>query len=277
MKKIIFFDVDGTLCQMDGTVPQSAKEAIKEAQAQGHKMYLCTGRSRPEITSELLAMNFDGIIGAGGGYIEKNEEVLVHKKLPADAVKDIIAYFDEHQIGYYLESNDGLFASDNCQEVIEHQVLTYYKGDRDALAGTQSFLALLAEATGKEMNLHNVNKISFISIDHPFDKVAQQFGERFLLHHSTVPQFGPQSGELSMKGVDKQTAIEYVLNAYQLTSDDAIAFGDGNNDIAMFQAVGYAIAMENATDELKKYADAITARAEDDGIAKSFAQLGLMS
>ena len=58
MKKIIFFDVDGTLCQMDGTVPQSAKEAIKEAQAQGHKMYLCTGRSRPEINVGIISDEF---------------------------------------------------------------------------------------------------------------------------------------------------------------------------------------------------------------------------
>ncbi len=43
-------DVDGTLCGQDGSVPKSAKVAIEKTRAKGNQVYLCTGRSLPEIT-----------------------------------------------------------------------------------------------------------------------------------------------------------------------------------------------------------------------------------
>ena len=49
MSKIIFIDVDGTLTNYENQIPPSAVDAIKAARANGHKIYLCTGRSRAEI------------------------------------------------------------------------------------------------------------------------------------------------------------------------------------------------------------------------------------
>lgn len=49
MIKVIFLDVDGTLCNYEGVIPESAKQAIKQARKNGHKVYICTGRSRAEV------------------------------------------------------------------------------------------------------------------------------------------------------------------------------------------------------------------------------------
>ena len=46
MSKILFIDVDGTLVDYDNNIPQSAVEAIKIARNNGHKVYICTGRSK---------------------------------------------------------------------------------------------------------------------------------------------------------------------------------------------------------------------------------------
>ena len=46
------------------------------------------------------------------------------------------------------------------------------------------------------------------------------------------------------------------------------AFGDDVNDIPMFNAVGYGIAMGNADEKLKETADEITATNENDGVAQ---------
>ena len=41
MKKIAFFDVDGTLTsEIDGSIPQSAIDAIREARAAGNLMFI---------------------------------------------------------------------------------------------------------------------------------------------------------------------------------------------------------------------------------------------
>lgn len=65
MGKIIFLDIDGTLCNDLGVVPTSAKKAIIQAFVNGHRFYLCTGRSKAEISDEVLNLPISGIIGAG--------------------------------------------------------------------------------------------------------------------------------------------------------------------------------------------------------------------
>ena len=45
-KKVVFLDVDGTMVNDRGEIPESAKEAVRRAKANGHKMVVCTGRSR---------------------------------------------------------------------------------------------------------------------------------------------------------------------------------------------------------------------------------------
>ena len=55
-KKIVFLDVDGTLCDDAGNVPESARQAITAAHKKGHEFFLCTGRSKAEITEDVLAL-----------------------------------------------------------------------------------------------------------------------------------------------------------------------------------------------------------------------------
>ena len=120
--QIIFIDIDGTLCMPNGEVPESAKLAIQQARRNRHLVCLCTGRSKPEMVDNILAIGFDGIIGAGGGYIEIDDKVVHHETMPKEAVMEIVNYFNSYDIGYYLESNDGLFGSDNCIEAIRARV-----------------------------------------------------------------------------------------------------------------------------------------------------------
>ena len=51
MSKIIFLDVDGTLVDCQNRLRESAALAVRKARANGHRVYLCTGRSRAEILS----------------------------------------------------------------------------------------------------------------------------------------------------------------------------------------------------------------------------------
>ena len=44
MGKVIFLDIDGTIRDFDGTVQESAVEAIRKASRKGHELCLNTGR-----------------------------------------------------------------------------------------------------------------------------------------------------------------------------------------------------------------------------------------
>jgi HAD superfamily hydrolase (TIGR01484 family) len=56
MSKIIFIDVDGTLLDYENKLPQSAVKAIQQARANGHKVYICTGRSKAEVYDYIWAI-----------------------------------------------------------------------------------------------------------------------------------------------------------------------------------------------------------------------------
>ena len=87
-KKIIFFDVDGTLVDVRPSqeyIPASTVKAVQATRAKGNLCFLCTGRSKAEIFDHIMDVGFDGIIGAGGGSNLKLEIqifILSNKFLP---------------------------------------------------------------------------------------------------------------------------------------------------------------------------------------------------
>ena len=66
MGKIIFIDVDGTLVDYDGNIPGSAVKAIRAARANGHRVYISTGRSKAEVYQDIWDIGLDGMIGGNG-------------------------------------------------------------------------------------------------------------------------------------------------------------------------------------------------------------------
>ena len=70
MGKIIFIDVDGTLVNYEGIIPESATAAIRKARANGHRVYISTGRSKAEVYKDIWDIGLDGMIGGNGSYVE---------------------------------------------------------------------------------------------------------------------------------------------------------------------------------------------------------------
>ena len=74
----------------------------------------------------------------------------------------------------------------------------------------------------------------------------------------------------------KGTGVRKILEHYRLNKEEAIAFGDGSNDIEMLQAVGLGVAMENASEQLKDIADDICGHVAGDGIYHYCVKHGLI-
>jgi Cof subfamily protein (haloacid dehalogenase superfamily) len=279
-RKLIFIDVDGTLCDSAGEVPKSAREAIQAARANGHLVYICTGRSKPEITDDIESIGFDGMICAGGGYVEIDDQTLMHKKMPKELVIRLIKYFEKHNIAYYIESNDGLFGSLNCKDTILGQATNGLMENSQAYEEAKNeiswFSEILDKYKDKKIDYSNVNKISFISNGHPYEEVFDTFKDNLELYRNTVPQFGPESGEVGIKGITKSTAIKSVIDHLNIDKINTLAYGDGENDIDMFKCVNYGVAMKNAKPELLKIADEVTYSASNDGIYFSFKKNNLI-
>lgn len=277
-KKVIFLDVDGTLVNDNGIVPESAKVAVKKAKENGHYVFLCTGRSKAEIYDDIMEIGFDGVIGAAGGYIEVNNEIILHKKVSREDIEYLVKYFDENNIDFYLESNGGLFASKNCKKTLNKLVFDGIDKEseqyKELKRGIGQFIEALIE--GENLIRDDINKISFLDSETSIEVIRDEFKDKFNVIHCTVPMFGENSGELSVPGVHKALAIEYLLNHLGLPKEATFAYGDGINDMEMLQYVNCGIAMGNAKEALKEIANDITETHDEDGIYNSFKKYGLI-
>ena len=270
-KKIIFFDVDGTLVAgVDGVeyVPESTKKAIALTRAKGNLVYLCTGRSKAEIYDFILDCGIDGVIGAGGGYVEIGDTMLYHKKVTKEAVNHMVDYFEANNFDYYVESNGGLFASKNLVKRLERIIYGDIENDLEARKRWQRkenhFINALIE--GEELR-HDINKACFLENPNiPFDDIINEFKNEFNVIHCTVPMFGDDSGELSVPNIHKANAIETLINHLGIDRKNTYAFGDGMNDKEMLEYVNVGIAVGNAKEGLKAVADEVTDDITNDGI-----------
>ncbi|MFS0778257.1 HAD family hydrolase [Neobacillus sp. 3P2-tot-E-2] len=278
MKKVIFMDVDGTLVNDNGVIPESAKIAIRKARAKGHLVFLCTGRSKAELFPEILEVGFDGIIGAAGGYIEVGQEILLHERVKKGDVSHLVDFFNKHEIDFYLESNGGLYASKNCKQhintIIEKLLIDKPEAREEVEKGLQPFHDCLID--DEDLVRDDINKISFLGSDLPIEIIRGEFESKFNVIPSTVPLFGKNSGELSVPGIHKATAITKLLQHLKIDNEDTFAYGDGLNDLEMLEFVQHGIAMGNAKEEVKKAADDITDTHDNNGIYNSFKKYGLI-
>ncbi len=82
--------------------------------------------------------------------------------------------------------------------------------------------------------------------------------------------------DLTAKGITKLSGLEIVCRQLDITLDKVVAFGDGYNDVDIFKAVGFSVAMGGAPNELREVASMDTASAEDDGICIALRKMELI-
>lgn len=274
MSRILFVDVDGTLVDYHLRTPPSAIDAIQRARAVGHRVYLCTGRSKAEMPDELWAIGVDGMVGGNGSYVEDAGEVVLHQTLSAEECRAVVDWLHSRGLEFYLETNDGLFASEHFEEAAEPAIHLYAarKGG-PAKSVRESFHGMVF---GGELYRGDVNKLSYL-LSGPDDHAAAVAAFP-TLQHGTWGGRGPEAlfGDMGVTGITKAHAVNTLLEHLGADRADTIAFGDAVVDIPMSEACAVGVAMGQAPDAVKEAADLVTADVEDDGLAKAFDQLGLL-
>jgi len=293
-QKLILLDIDGTLANVKGFVPVSAITACREARKQGHVIYLCTGRSSWQISGEVLALGFDGVISSGGAYIKTGDttgnaprrKVILDEAISAEAVKQIAAYLDGRQCGFSLETKDKVISS---SRFISHWESVFDRltaeGNTEKLAFP--FIKLINELKENLLpqNLGSCNsdvyegirKIIFIGDDNTsFAVVKKTFGQICEIFHGPVPPCDKEDGEIGPLGIHKGSALIKTAEYHGIPLADTIAFGDSDNDCKMIECAGIGVAMGNAYGELKKIADYTTDPPDEDGIFNGFKKFGLL-
>ena len=279
MKEIIFLDVDGTIVDCANHILASAVKAIRQAREKDHLVYVCTGRSRAEMPEEIWKIGFDGMIGGNGSYVEQKGQIIMHQLIPLDVEKRVVNWLHRRGLEFYLESNNGLFASEDFREVAR-PVLRAYAQEKGVSAEEVGQLeaeeALHGLVYGAELYRADLNKISFILKsyqDHLDSKEA--FPE---LKAGTWGGKGEHAlfGDLGVKNITKAHAIDVLLEYLGAKKEDTIAIGDAKVDIPMLEYCQVGVAMVNGGPEILAMADVITDDVVEDSFYNAFEKLGLL-
>lgn len=274
VKRLVFLDVDGTLLNDNQELPDSARHALTQAIAAGHRLILCTGRSRPEIYPFLWEIGFCALVGCNGAYGEVDGETVFDDHMPSEDVTEIAAWLeaagadslwqtatDLHAVGKFLdlfrqseESEPSI--SGNWSEFLEAIAPHLREGVPDTAAKVTFFLPRESGTTLAD--------------------ARATFGERFTIVDGSLPHQRGETGELTALGMNKSVGMAKIAAHFGTGIADTIAVGDSANDVEMLRAAGIGVAMGNGIPEVKAAADWVTKPIDDDGLALAFERLGLL-
>ncbi|MBQ9631873.1 MAG: HAD family hydrolase [Lachnospiraceae bacterium] len=259
-RKLLFFDIDGTLWDNESFIPESTVTAIRRARDNGHMAFINSGRSRGFIQSkELLGIGFDGIVSGCGTSFEYGGETVYYHRIENDYLARIIEILRSFSFRPILEGREFLYMDD---EEFAHepfgQKLKRELGDR---------LLSIREYWGR----WEVSKLSCANLagEHQACREALKDDFEFMVH-------SPEVVEMSPKGYDKGVGIRKVCEYFGADIADTIAFGDSTNDLAMLEAAGVSVVMGNGTREAKQAADLVTKELHEEGIFYACRKLGLI-
>ena len=275
MSKILFIDVDGTLVDYQNNLPESAVNAIRRARARGHRVYICTGRSKAEVYPNIWDIGLDGMIGGNGSYVEDHGTVVMHQLITLAQARHIVDWLHSRGLEFYLESNSGLYASEHFEENGLKAIQEYSarKGRPSDITIRDAFPDMIF---GADLYRDDLNKVSYVlgSYQDYLDAQAE-FPD---LENNTWGGAGETAlfGDLGVKNITKSHAVHELLSYLGADISDTIAFGDAKIDIPMLECCAFGVAMGSGGEEIKSMADYITDDVDKDGLYKAFEHLNLI-
>ena len=275
--KLVLFDIDGTLINFDGEFPESAKVALIEAKKNGHKIFLCSGRSKCQIEDRLLEFGFDGYVTASGAYVEYEGKEVFSSFMTEAQLKKLISFCEENEIIYMLQCTDATVSSRFCLDAMHQGFLARMKNKKASnlekiFASEKCDDNIVANASG----YHNAEKLCYHNSKKDPDQVGADLGKEFQVTSMSFSEMQKTSGEITIRGVDKALGIQKMIEYLGIDLADTVAFGDGPNDYEMMEYVATSVAMGNASDDLKSLASFVTTAISEDGIYNGMKKLGLI-
>jgi len=276
-RRIAFLDIDGTIIDHDGGIPESTVRAIRTARANGHLVFLASGRTPTEVEQRLVEIGFDGAVLGAGAYVWVGElwsegGWAIERLMSPEDVAEMIAGYREVGADFILQAREDVYATQAGFDRLGSSL------EAEGRLSDATRAALLDHITVTEdPPVTGIAKSVFSSDDAgAYAAVKARLGERFHVITGTMPGLGTAGGEVSPTGVTKGSTLLLLLDEMGIPLEDSIAIGDNNNDLEMLAAAGTGIAMGNATPDAKAAADEVTTSVDADGIWNAFRKHGLV-
>lgn len=259
--KAVFIDIDGTLIKKDHSLSPLTIETIKKVTQLGVHVILVSARPYHGILSisDQLELSAIPIASLNGSYIREGQTILLNTKLDLNILEDLHTRLKNFNVSIIYYQQMKWFAEQENQYTENEKKITDVPLIIDTFDNLMQQWKLENNAPNKLLVVGDASEIQNIQVH-----IQPQFAESLNMCTSK-----PVYLEVMNINSSKQAAIEYFLNHLKITREEVIAIGDNFNDIEMIQFAGLGIAMGNAPDEVKSFADYITDTNNNDGVAKA--------
>lgn len=258
---MVAIDLDWTTLNSQKNIGKRTIQAVNQALDQGVEVVFCTGRSRAQF--ERYLSHFPKLryaIASSGAvvYNVKSWEKMVSNELPSTLVEQIFA------VGETLD----------CFPFMGMDGQSIYEGSMASLAveyGLENYLYEMQNFATPVEHLFNwyktrkcpVESVSFYFRDHSPCTAVREALKDLPLYMSFPKE---PCVEMSLKRADKGIALAELSGMLGIPMEMTLVIGDSDNDVPMFRAAGFAVAVGNASDAVKAEADAVTLDCDHDGV-----------
>ena len=255
--KIIFFDIDDTLRNSKtGFVPTTIQTIFQQLREKGILTGIATGRGIFGVVPEIKALKPDFFVTLNGAYIEdKKGNVIYSNKIAKDKVEEYITWTKEVGIDYGLVGSHATKLSRRT-EMISQAIDPIYPDlevDPDFYQKEDIYQMWTFEEQGDDLVLP--------------ESLASTL--RMVRWHEHSSDVVPISGS-------KAAGVAKVVDQLGLKPENVMVFGDGLNDLELFDYAGISVAMGVSHDKIKEKADYITKTLEEDGIFDALEGFGMV-
>ncbi|MFW5892890.1 MAG: HAD-IIB family hydrolase [Bacillota bacterium] len=257
MKKpyIVFFDVDNTVYDpVKREVPASTVDALSKLKAREDTLVaIATGRAFYMLDIiDPIKDYVDIYVTINGQLIYEHGHTIHDEAMPKEDIALFEKRFKAHgfNFGYIGKETQAIHTLDDyAKHMFDTQSLPRPKEDQHfpRHSAVYQMWAFADEETTRTFDSH-----------HPEYEVVPWNHDGFDLVHLDRHKGG---------------GVLRVLEYYGIPLENAWGFGDGNNDLPMFQALKNTVAMDNAEGALKAIAHMVTSACDDDGIARALRRL----
>lgn len=259
MIKAIFFDIDGTLVSFKThRMSDRLKESLRSLQKNGVKLFISSGRTTLTMDN-LDSFPFDGYIAMNGAVTILNGEVIDSHPIPKETAIQIarIASREKTPCWIFTEKLAGVNLMNSRSEEFAKQINCFPKHFYDI------------EKVASEQDVY---EYTFF-----FSEEDEKKFLRPVLKGVTYPRWHPYFTDIVPEGLAKSYGASKILARLGVTPEECLSFGDGGNDVPLFEYVGTGVAMGNAPDDVKAKADYVTDSVDEDGVVTALAHFGLLN
>jgi hypothetical protein len=256
--KLIAIDLDGTLLTDDKKVPEENKKVLVDAIHKGYEVVIATGRRYWSAKRFVKEIDENLTILANNGNIARNikdDKVLIKKYLDKDDFYTLIKEGKKKElypiihVDNYEEGYDMVIELDKDNE----KYCNYLSGNIDRYKRIEDLTKI---DTPKVLSVVYVGDKDILEKFNLY--ITRAYPEKYSSHVMYNLKIAEALLELMNPNGTKWLSLEEYAEEKGIISSEIITIGDDSNDIEMLTKAGLGIAMKNSSDFVKKTADVVT-------------------